>query len=280
MPYARRTRANGLRGTGAVTRGRATRKRGPNIAKVKYQAPTARHQRAQILANARTLARHARLLRQHKVFTDWQYVDQCSPAVSGDWAVRKLTDFSLWQAVMRQSEVVDDKSHTFSLRSQVNIRVDLGTKDFCAVNVFIVTKRKNATQYDPFTTAPQIDTDYIENTQQQGFNLRLNPALYKVHFARYATLTQNALFDGVVATQNVGDPRTTYRKWQVTVPWKMSITQPALTGVGTAPWKNMNFENLPPWHQYFMLVNMSWGGAGTSVPSLNFDQLATNINNA
>lgn len=277
MAYAR---ANGLRGTGRVAGKRTTRKGVSNSIKVRYQKPSARNQQKQILSNARTLARHAKLLQQHKIYTDWQFSSPCVPAISGDWSVQRLTDFTAWTSVLRQDPIVAGKSHTFVLRSQINIRCDLGNKDFAAFNVFIVTKRKNANQYDPFTTSPSLGEEYIENAQQQGFNLRLNPSVYKVHYAKYATLTQNSLFNAAVPTQTVGMPTSSYRKMQVNLPLKMSVTQPALHGLGTGPWLDMHFENLPPYHQYFLMVNASWGGTGAIAPSLNFDQLATCVNTA
>jgi hypothetical protein len=277
MPYA--SRANSLRGTGAVSRKRTTRRRAPATLKIKYQAPTARHQRSQILSNARTLAKHSRLLRQHKVFTDYQYAGDVSPAISDTWAVDKLTDFANWTAVLRQDDNVLESSHTFVIRGQLNIRAFLGDADFCYFNVFIVTKRRNANEFDPFTTPPALGSDYIENPFNQGANLRLNSAIYKVHWCAYASLTNNGLGRPVNDASTAGDPRTTYKKWQVNLPFKMSVTQPAHVGIpAKTTWKDLHFPNLPPHHQYYIMCNMSWGGPGIDEPSLNFDQLATCIN--
>lgn len=273
------TRSNALRGTGARTGTGRSRRRVSNVTRVRLSPPTARRQKSQILRNARTLARHSRMLRQQKVWTDWQFASNLFPTASGTWDVQRLTDFTAWNSVLRQDPVVSDKSHTFVLRLQLNMRLDLGDMDFCAFNVFIVTKRKNANQYDPWSVQPAINSEYVENSQQQGFNLRLNPAIYKVHFARYVTLTKNALFQAAQAGP-AGDPRTTYRKLQVSLPVKMSVTKPATTGTGTGPWTTMHFENLPAYQQYFIMVHASWGGTGTINPSMVFDQLATCINSA
>lgn len=277
MPYAR---SNALKGTSRRPRGSYKRK-SVSIAKVKYQAPTARHQKSQILANARLLARHSRMLRQHKVYTDWQFDSPLTPGASGGWAVQRLTDFSSWSSVLRQDPTVIQKSHTFVLRLQNNFRFTLNDADFAAFNLFIVTKRKNAAQYDPFTTAPTLNEDFIESAQMQGFNLRLNPAIYKVHYAKYVTLTKNALFQAAASSAVAGDPYSTWKKSQCTINTKMSVTQPAInTSAPGGSWLDMNFENLPYYHQYFVLSYVSWGGTGTVGPACSMDQLATCINTA
>lgn len=277
MVYAR---SNRLGGTGARTGRRSTRKRVSNLTKIKYQKPSAKLQRRQILSNARTLARHSRLLAQHKIYTDYQVDDAIMPAASGQWAVARLTDFANWTPVLRQSDVVTEKAHTFVIRMSINFRVLLNAADFLGFNCFVVTKRKNAAQYDPYTTPPTINTDYIESSQAQGFNLRLNPSLYKVHFSKYFSLTHNALLEPTVATTTSGNPNTTWRKFQVNLPCRMNVTNPAIVAAGSTSWLHLNFENLPPYHQYFIMVYAVWGGTGTPIPSCSFDCLATCINTA
>lgn len=273
-------RQNPLRGTGRATIKRTTRKRRVNVAKVRYQAPTARNQKTQILANARTLARHSRILRTNKIYTDYQQDGTMINTTSDSWSVQRLTDFSAWSSVMRQSEVVATKAHTFVLRLSINMRFVLNDQDFLGVSAFIVTKRKNANQFDPFSTPPSLNTEYIENSQAQGLNIRLNPAVYKVHWAKYMTLTSNGMHMAAITGDPAGNPNTTWRKCQVNLPVRMSVTQPILYGSVAGAWSNLHFENLPPYHQYFLMCYVSFAGTGTTGHSIVYDQLATCVNAA
>ncbi len=278
MPYARRS--NALRGTRARASRSTYRRKGPNIAKVKWQAPTAKAQKSQILANARLLAKHSRLLRRQKIWTDYQYAAALMPTSSGHWAVARLTDFPVnWVSVLRQDANVNESSHTFIQRLQLNLRGYLGDADFAYFNIFIVSKRKNAAEYDPFSTAPTLDTEYVENPHNQGTNIRLNPAIYKVLYSSYRTLTSNTLGNAAIPADTVGNPRTTYFKQQVTLPVRMSVTAPTVASSTTgSSWQEVRFENLPPYHQIFIMIHASWGGTGTISPTFGFDQLATAIN--
>ncbi len=281
MVYARRgaTRASNL--SRYTSRKSTTRRRGPNVARVKYQAPTAYHQRSQILANARLLASHARQLRTHKVFTDWQNTGGITPLASDAWAVVKLTDFADWNSVLRQDPVVAQKSHTFVARISLNMRYNLNDADFMGLNVFVVTMRRNATSADPFATPPVITRDWIEPGQAQGFNIRLNPGVFKVHFARYITLTKNTLNVDQVATETVGNPYSTWKKGQINLPVRMSVTQPALFAAAGA-WHDLDFNDLPYYHKYYLMVYPTYttSGTGTLRPAVSYDALATCINNS
>lgn len=270
-------RSNGLRGTRPSTRRRSTRKRGVSIAKVRYQAPSARNQKSQILANAKTLAKHSRMLRTHKIYTDWQQDGGILHTTTNSWSVQRLTDFSAWQSVLRQSPVVSDKAHTFVLRLQLNMRAALNSMDYLLLNVFVVTKRKNANEFDPFDTPPALNTEYIENAQGQGMNIRLNSAVYKVHFCKYVTLTDNGFQKSAIVGDSSGNPNSTWRKWQINLPVRMSVTQPILYN-SQGSWKDMHFDNLPPYHQYFLMVFAVFGGTGSISHSLIYDQLATCVN--
>lgn len=258
------------------------RGRGPNVAKVRYQAPTARHQKSQILANARLLASHSRQLRAHKVFTDWQLTGGITPLVSSDWSVVRLTDFTNWDSVLRQDPVAVEKSHTFVNRCQLNMRYTLNDADFMGLNVFVVTLRRNAAGIDPFTTPPVPTRDWIEPSQNNGFNIRLNSGIYKVHYARYITLTKNALNSAPIAAQTAGDPTTTWKKGQINLPVRMSITQPALFGTGLGSWKDLIFDDLPYYHKYYLLVYPTYitSGGGTTRPAVSYDALFTCINDS
>ncbi len=275
-------RITALRGSAARPSRKRSVRRSVNIAKVKYQAPTARHQKGQILANARLLARHSRMLRTHKVYTDFQLDKAAMPAASGEWFVDKLTDFQNWVSVLRQDPVMLEKSHTFILRAQINFRVVLNDANFLGLNVFIVTLRKNAANIDPFTNPPIKPTEWIENSQAQGFNIRLNPSIYDVKMARYISLTNSGMLQPAIPADTAGNPYSTWKKFQVNLPLKMSVTQPALYGSGQGSWKFIGFDNLAHYHKYYIMVYAVYRMSTAAVipPGASFDMLATCVNTA
>ncbi len=173
MAYGKTRRTTGLRGTTGVRR--SIRKKRSTATKVRYQRPTARNQQSQIASNAMDISRNRRAINRHKVYTDYQYTDLVPLSAPG-WGVVELTNFSNWNPVLRRSEDVLAASHTFIKRMQINIRASLNDAEWAAFNVFVVTLRRDAAGKDPFTTAPVITEEWIEPSQLQGFNIRLNSA--------------------------------------------------------------------------------------------------------
>lgn len=198
---------------------------------------------------------------------------------SDTWSAVKLTEFSDWVPVMRQDPVVLQQSQTFVKRMQLNMRYALNDADFVGINMFVVTLRKNAAGFDPFVTAPVLNRDWIENAEAQGFNVRLNSAIYKVHFARYITLTANNLLSPPESGQNVGNPYTTWKKGQINIPMNLTVRQPALFGAGTGSWSNLSQEDLPYYAKYYLMMYATFGGGGTR-PAVTYDGLAVCINSS
>jgi len=282
MPYARRsstTRASHLRGS--TNRGRTIRRRTkPNFSKIRYQPATARNQKSQIMANARLLARHAKLIRRHKVYTDWQFTNTINVTNSLTWYGAKLTDFSSWNPVLRQDPLAGRSTRTFIDRMVINMRATLKDAINTGISIFIVTPRKDFASRDFSSIAPQLTTEYIyPNPGAAGFNVRLNSNVVKVHHAKYITLTANGLDDSG-PPDNAGNPFTTYRKWQVKIPFKSSVQFPAQYTAGEN-WRNVTWEMLPYYQKYYLIVFTSTEFSvtpGADGPFVTFDQLATCIN--
>lgn len=284
MPYHRRRptalRTNGLKGFGSKRR-HHTRRARPNMSKIRYQAPTARNQKSQIMANARLLARHSRMIRTHRIWTDWQYSIEAI-LENNVWSCYRLTDFSTWNPVLRQDvNVARSASHTFIDRLVLNFRASLYSAASTGISVFIVSPRKNYATRDPSISPPLGVEEWITNTANPGYNVRLNSNVWKVHHARYITLTYNAFDDPLPNPPQgeAGNPFSTYRKWQVTLPCKMGITVPYQPSAGPATWKDADFNMLPFYNRYFVMIyNHTVLTAGQDAPYVAFDQLATCIN--
>lgn len=284
MAYGRKsTRANRLRQYTAKSR----RKRVNNTTRVRFQPPTARNQQKQILANARTINRLNRAVFGNRVWCDWRYQGQMfanldDGNVTKTWFCVPLTNFPGWDAVLRADQNVVQSSTTYVQRMQLNLRLFLQQSDYAFFNIFVVTLRKDQNARDtPVAIAagqnPINNTDYIASPE--GANIRLNSAIWKVHYAQYRTLTETTLLEAVPAPPLVaGNPMTTYGKAQVNIPLKMNVRKPQ----NGEPWKNLPYINLPYYQRYELLVEIQQNAAETTGTNLgarlDWDALFTTIN--
>lgn len=259
---------------------------------VKYQKPTARNQRKQIMRNARAVKRLQQAVLSNRVFCDWQYVGQLAAALDPSgftrtWQCWPLTDFTRWGAVMRQDQNVVESSTTYVRNMQLNFRYQLKASSWAQYNVFIVTPRKDAAGNDVPTRIanndfPQAGVEYIEGPD--AFNFRLNPAVFKVHFASYRTLTETTFL--LPAQQPAGNPITTYAKGQANVKCGINVRFPVNINYPkppSQPWKQLPYMQQAYYKRYFLLVCIvADGSAGTpaTTAEFTFDQLATTINDS
>lgn len=266
---------------------KSKKRRTDNTTRVKYQAPTARNQRKQILTNAKSIKRLYEMTLPKQVFTDWQYIGEAFAAIDPQgsftqtWAAFPLTSFGDWAQCLRQDDNTTVSSTTMVDRMQLNMRYVLGKSNYAFFDTFIVTLRKDAANRDPplefqqgiFPTAP---VDFIEGPL--GTNARLNSALYKVHYASYHTLTGAALLAPAVASETAGNPFSTWRKGQANIKVKANIRNP----VRSTSWRQLPYQAQPYYRRYFLLVRIvqgqSQGTQEDTGASFYFDQLATCIN--
>lgn len=266
------------------------RRRKNNVQRIRFQRPTARHQQKQILYNAKTIRRLHKAVFGNRVYCDWRYQGQMfatldAGQVSKTWFCVPLTSFPDWDAVLRQDQNVVDSSTTYVARMQLNLRMFLQQANYSFFNVFVVTPRKdqNARDTPADIAAGQIpvnDTDYIAGPE--GINIRLNSAIWKVHFAKYSSLTETTLLDFGTASPPLpaGNPYSTWRKCQVNIPLKMKVRNPTS---GT-PWTDLRYMNLPYYQRYQLLVQIQQQAPDGTNPNLggrlDWDLLCTTINEA
>lgn len=265
---------------------RTKRRRTANTTKIKYQAPTARNQRKQIMTNASAIRRLYQVAMPKQVYCDWQLVGQQFARLDAGnytttWQAFPLMSVLDWQACLRQDDNVVESSTTMVQRLCLNIRYILGLSSWAQFNVWIVTPRKDAANRDPTAeiaagSNPVQFVDYIEGPN--AFCLRLNPALYKVHFASYRTLTETTLFQAALPLAPAGNPNTTWAKGQANIKCNAKIRSPT----GGDSWKSLPYMAQPYYSRYFLLVAIVQNAP--AAVGLNggaqfaFDQLATTIN--
>lgn len=254
------------------------RRRVSTYTKAKYQRPTAKNQRSQIMANARVIARVDRIMRASRIWTDYQQVVEGS-AINDTWIAVALTNCASWTPVLRKSDIVERQAKTWYDRCAINMRYLLNDSDFVQYTVFVVTLRQNAASRDLVTVPPNFATgEWTAGIDLQ--NVRLNPAVFKVHFARDVTLTANTLGGsnptGPTGGPLAGNPATTWRKGQINLKTKFSMRQPT----DTDRWRTLTALDQPYWRRYYLLVHSIVQNTGTPIlnAKVNIDALHTCIN--
>lgn len=285
MAYGRkRLSANALRKYTA----RAKRRRTNNATKVKFQAPTAKNQKKQIMSNARAINYLYKSCMPRKVYCDWQYFGQfdtvpdAAGGISRTWFAIPLINFPGWNACLRADQNVAVAASTYVARVQVNIRMALQLSNFAFVNLWVVTPRKdqNARNTPADISAgqdPILGIDYIESPS--GSNLRLNSAIWKVHHCQYRTMTETTLGEAAPSPPfTAGNPSTTWGKSQINIPVKMKVRNPTS---GT-PWTQLSYMNMPYYHRYTLLCQVlqqaPQGTVQNRAARVDWDMLATTIN--
>lgn len=279
MPIVRKT---GLRKYGGTRK----RRRPASVAtRAKWQKPTARNQRSQILGNARMI-RRMRSLMPTPVWSDFQYRQKVLGIISNDGdptfsqSAYPLVDFATWVPVLRVSSESLDAVATKILRMNINFRYNLKNSDWAQITLYIVTPRRDAANRDPVAVPLQAGQDFIGNSDL--LNSRLNSSIWAVHWARNVTLTSSTFLGQPATVQGdtfAGNPMTTYKKGNVTIKPKFRIRAP----IGTK-WSDMQPQQLAYHSRYYLLAfissnNTSAIAEGTQV-EVDMDMLATTLNSA
>lgn len=279
-----RTTFNRLSQKRATTR----RKRTGVIKRAKYAPKTARTNRALIKSNAYAIRAIKRIMPK-PIYTDWQYsatqfADAPDTSFSETLKVAQLMSpaqagIALWEPVLRQDVNVTESSATKVLRMQMNLRYRLGVSNWCQYTVFVVSIRKDAVDKVINQASLVKDQDYITNLGDD-FNVRLNPAVFKVHYCRNVSLCKNAWVSPAFTagtSELAGNPQTTMAKGQVNMKLNFNIRQPVQ---GTS-WTAMNQAQFGPSQRLFLLsfmVQQTDTPDPNNVARVNFDALYTCYN--
>lgn len=262
------------------------RKRTGVIKRAKFQAPTARNQKNQILGNAMAIRALKRII-PPAVWTDYSFCFTYGPfiAAAGDYQsvlCDKLTNLTQWTPVMRRDANALVSSTTLIKRMQINLRYELAQSNWVQATTFIVSLRKDASNRDPSNEATLVQNeDYIISTQQ-GLNARLNPAVFKVHYARNVSMMSNAWRQDAVPIVGgvplVSNSALTFAKGQVNLKLNMKVRQPSVA----TNWKVMQIEQLPPSQRLYILTFFKGNATDPSLdsPSVSYDCLNTCYNSS
>jgi len=268
------TKANALGKAG--TKRRSTRRRTSTSTKVRFQAPTARNQRRQIGANARDVAYLKKMVKDSRIWCDFQYKGDSYAVI--DPAGNFTTSWSV-VPLMRTDNIVERISSTYVSRMQLNLRYALQQSDYAQISLFIVTLRQQSASYNPEAVAPIANQDYILNNGD--FNVRLNPSVWKCHYSRQVTMMANTYLEPSVPGTTAGDPKTTFNKGQINLKPKIKARAPFQGGLQSA-WKNLDISQLPFYQRYYLIIHFnqrSAAGQGLQTGArVAWDLLATTIN--
>lgn len=280
MPFMRRNSLS------KNIRTKVVRRRTGVIKRAKFQKPTARNQKSQIMGNALAI-RSLKKLMPPPVYTDYQYSRGYGafflPSTDEYQSILcdQLMNMTDWIPVLRRDPNVITSSTTLVKRLQINMRYDLGQSSWAQLTTFIVSLRKDASDRDPLDTSTLVpDEDYILSIQQ-GQNPRLNPAVFKVHAVRNLSLMSNswrenyATAGGSVFASNAN---TTFAKGQINLNLNFKLRQPTRTTAGS--WKVMKQEQLPPHQRLYVLTFFKGSTAAVDdrPPAVFYDALFTCYN--
>lgn len=278
-------RRNSLRGSKANPR---RRKQPSALSKVRRERPTAHNQKRQI-ARVTALA-IANRKRFRSVYTDWQISPTSDPTDTGfgfnlanaTWQVIRLTNFDQWIPVLRQDTNVQESNHTFVKRLQINMRLQVAT-GWATANFFIVRTRFPEATRDLFSAPPSIGgSDFTENSQLGGANIRLNAAKFKILASRYCTVKTAPRGSTPLPDPNPnfqqGNPTPAEQKWQWNVNVNMKVHNPSPVQNGAAKWPAKAFETLPYYDRIYLMCYSAFDAASTR-GGWYADSLATCINN-
>ena len=208
-----------------------------------------------------------------RIYTDYQWCNTIGGQygisrvlVSRDWYVWDLTDINQWSPCLQIDQNVIAAAKTHVSRSKLNCRVDIDdTTQVSYINVFLVSLRKDATNvleiFNEVTgamTPLSVDTDHIFNLN--GADIILNSAKFKMHAAKYITLTQQASTTSFPVGHAVGNPYSFWRKWQ----WNIKYGFNVRSSEG-ATWRSIKFDQM----QKFYLLTYSVSLGQQQGPTLN-----------
>lgn len=260
------------------------KRRVSNVTKIRYGSTAARSQKRQIMSNALAI-RKVKSMLPPPVWADWQYSGiMGSQVISGDDAFQlnirsvPLANFRSWTNVLRQDPNVATAVATKLLRMSINLRYSLQGSSRAQMSLFIVTLRKNAASKDLNNLS--LNEDFVRGPTD--YQVRLNPSVFKVLYARDVSLTTNKwdsapFFSGgdVLA----GNPYTTFKKGQINIKLNSYVREPT----GLQPWSEMQIFQLPYYQKVNMLCFFYQQGSGLEPGQgarVEWDMLATTYNSA
>lgn len=235
------------------------------------------------MSNAQAI-RAVRRMMPPPVYTDYQLRGTLdSLVVPGDDSFQlNIQSQSLmspfqWTQVLRKDPDVLNQVTTRVLRQQINLRYALELSNRAQVSLFVVSFRKNAANRSP---AGLIDgEDYIRGATE--YNVRLNPAVFKVHYTRDVSLTRNGWNTAPAAAGGAlfaGNPETTFKKGQITMKLNTTMREP-----NGGFWSQMNIDQQPYYNKYWLIAFFYQQGTGLTANQgarVEYDILTTCYNTA
>ncbi len=252
------------------------RRTGSNVTKVRYGSTSASSQRQQILSNARAIA-YIRKMAPEPIICDYQlkgaqYAKMSgSPAFTTTVASTPLMSPTLWNPVMRNSDLVENCASTKITDMEMNLRYTLKGSNWAQFTVFIVSLQEQAANKN-VPNGLILGDDYIQGASD--YNIRLNPAVFDVKYSRNVSLMKNGWEDQATVigtTPFAGQPSETLRKGQVSLRLNTYLRQP--TGIN---WRDMIMEQLKPSQKLYLLTfitQQSIDDTELSGARLDFDAL-------
>lgn len=280
MPFMRRSSLT------LKSRTRTRKRRTGVIKRARFQRPTARNQKSQIMGNALAI-RALKRLQPPAIWTDYQYSRGYgpfflpSPNNYSSILCDKIMNPTEWNPCLRKDSGALASATTIVKRLQINLRYDLGESAWVQITTYIVSLRRAAANRDPSDAATLVENnDFITSTQQSQ-NARLNPAVFKVHAYRNISLMNNAWRLPKAEVGNdafASNAALTFAKGQINMKLNFKLRQPTPTTAQN--WKVMEQEQLPPTQRLYILTFFKGSTANNDdvPPGVFYDCLYTCMN--
>lgn len=243
------------------------------MSRMRYARPTARNQKGFILRNARLVNTLYKQYQSSKVYTDWKY-DLASNASSWTWYIKPLTDVSQWDSVMRSNITVNAANHTFVRNMQLTCNAVLDRQTALFWNVFLVRPRYPSANRDFLTTPLQENIDWIQNGNNEGESLHLNPAVFKVLAKQQFRLMTNVPGTTQAYPDEVaGEVSRSTKRWEWNLKLNMKLSSP-----DAATWRQTVFNEMAYYNKIYLIAYCGTADGVVAPVSFNATARFTAIN--
>ena len=99
------------------------------------------------------------------------------------------------------------------------------------------------------TCIVSVDTDYFENFNLNGADITLNSAKFEVHAAKNIILTLHASTTPFPVDQAVGNPYSTWRKWQWNIKYDFNVRS-----TEDARWRSIKFDQMQNDQKFYLFT--------------------------
>lgn len=263
-----------------------TRRRRSIVQRNARRKTTRRGNKRAIMANSMLLRRLNRIHKSHLVYTDYVKTGVMQQTYRL-WGCVALIDPKTWAPTMRTNAVVQLENSSYIKRATLNLYANLISENEAVTwNIFLCRLRKDYSNLDlceiiktPPPVPPGPGPSYPDWTNGKTYyrgtelgKVTLNSGMLKVMKHYYFTLTANRVDSTNTNLTPAGNPSSTYRRIQLSIPLNIKVNAQQ-----SFNWKTMTSTNIPYYDQVYLLCVPDARNQATT-NTLQYEFMATCIN--